>query len=369
MTEFTEDDAPSPPSVFISSTYYDLRNVREELDPLLRELGYLPVLFEEAGAIPNVRAAHSAIRHASHADICLLILGSRYGSRESADEISFTHAEYRTARDLGRPIFTFIERETLTKYELSQSRPDNSYWTDEEKSLFGFITEISAWGPRFPFATLPELKRSIRFQLSSYFGYLIRKYAQIDQIQPDTANGWNSLGVRLAERGEYGKSILAYRKALEMDPDYQPALGNLVGNLRRMARYIEANKECEKALGMYPHSPALRRLQALILVDLGDEDGGLQKAEQLVKDYPNDDRAWATLSGMYRLRGRPHDALNAIRKSLEIDPGDIDRYHRMIELERIVNIESRSAPSSEPPRNVSPSKHRGEDQSASDLDL
>jgi hypothetical protein len=210
---FSVGEVPNPPKVFISSTYYDLRPVREELESYLLDLGYSPVLFESAAPLPGISAPTSALRHASQADICCLIVGSRYGSMMDTG-ISWTHEEFRAARDLLKPIFTFVQKETLVTYELYRTRENKSFWVDEELKLFALIDEISTHGSRYPFASLPDLKETLRFHLISYYGYLIRRYAAIDLVSPRTAAGWNTLGVSESRRGEYGKGLFCYRQAL-----------------------------------------------------------------------------------------------------------------------------------------------------------
>ncbi|MFQ5674304.1 MAG: DUF4062 domain-containing protein [bacterium] len=113
---FISETIPAPLRVFVSSTYYDLKSVRQELMKFLSELGFEPVLFETAGAVPNIPAADSALQHAAQADICVLIVGTSYGTKSESSNLSHTHIEFRTAMDRGRPIFSFVEQETLTKF-------------------------------------------------------------------------------------------------------------------------------------------------------------------------------------------------------------------------------------------------------------
>ncbi|MFQ5674305.1 MAG: hypothetical protein ACE5G1_00285 [bacterium] len=156
--------------------------------------------------------------------------------------------------------------------ELYRTRAESDFWTKDEKQLFNFIDEISGLGSRFPFQTLPELQNGLRYQLSSYFGYLVRKYASIDTLAPATAAGWNKIGNDLwNKRGDIGGAIYCYRRALELDETYRYGLENLTRGLRITGRCEEALSICKKAIPLHPELPIYRQELALILFEMGKE--------------------------------------------------------------------------------------------------
>lgn len=325
--------APTPPRIFVSSTYFDLKSVRQELMDFLEILGLQPVLFEMAGAIPNIPAASSALQHAAQADLCLLIVGSRYGSSSEREDISYTHGEFRTALDMGRPIFIFVERETLVKFEMFRKRSESNFWNDEERHLFSFIEELSQRGTRFPFDSLPELKQSIKYQISSYFGYLIREYAQLDSIAPMTAMGWITLGNQLwNKRGQLGAALFCYRKALELDENHRFALENLARALRLTGRPMEAIPLLKKGIELYPGLSVYRRELAYALFYADEKDESIQVAELAAQEFPQDARVFTTLSEVYWNIERKEDAAKAAKKAYEIRPGSQDNYNRYCDL-------------------------------------
>ena len=326
-------DAPTPPKVFVSSTFYDLRSVRQDIEDHLQGLGLEPVLFENAAPLPNISAPFSALRHASQANICLLIVGSRYGSHNSDNGISWTHTEFRLARDLKKPIFTFIEQETLTKYDLARSRPMSDLWTSEEKELFSFIDELSNFGSRFSFSNIIDLKKTITFHFAAYFGYLIKKYSDLELSSPKSASSWNSIGVIFADRGEFEKAVYCYRQAVLLLPNDPMYFTNLVSNLRRTGNLAEAENEVRKGINKFPnYIEKLKGILSLILRDKGDLQGAEDICKELVGQFPSDDRAWISLASILRIRGKYSDAQEAIRKALEIDPHNVVNYQRYMDL-------------------------------------
>ena len=75
------------PRVFISSTYYDLRAIRADLERYIREHGFEPVL-NERGHVPfhaEKRLKDACYKEIELSDILVSIIGGRYGT-ESREE-------------------------------------------------------------------------------------------------------------------------------------------------------------------------------------------------------------------------------------------------------------------------------------------
>jgi hypothetical protein len=76
------------PRVFISSTFYDLKQVREDLERFIREIGYEPVR-NETGVIPygkEVSPEKHAYREVELSDIIVSIIGGRFGSESTQND-------------------------------------------------------------------------------------------------------------------------------------------------------------------------------------------------------------------------------------------------------------------------------------------
>jgi tetratricopeptide (TPR) repeat protein len=331
-SNFLFKEVPTPARIFVSSTYFDLKSTRQELIQFLTELGFEPVVFETAGAIPNIPAADSALQHAAQADICILIVGAKYGSKSEQSQISYTHAEYRTAMDMGRPIFAFVERETLVKFDLFKSREGATFWNEDEQNLFRFLQEVSTQGSRFPFDSLSELKRAIRYQLSSYFGYLVRQFAILDSLSGGSDEAWIYIGNNFWSSGQFGRALYCYRASLELNEYHQYGLENVARSLRLTGRPREALPFLRKGIEKYPHLSVYRRELSNSLFDMGEKDEAIRSAEETVALFPNDYRSWGTLADIYRRIERLKDAANAAKKSYDLHPEDPSTYRIFLDL-------------------------------------
>ena len=107
------------PRVFLSSTFYDLRYIRNDLEQFITSLGYEPVM-SERGHIPYGRTGtleSYCHREISNCDILIHIVGSKFGTQSKEGDCSISQAELKTAHELHRQIYVFIERPVHTEYK------------------------------------------------------------------------------------------------------------------------------------------------------------------------------------------------------------------------------------------------------------
>jgi hypothetical protein len=138
----TKEDGMAKPRVFVSSTYFDLKHIRNSLEAFIEGLGYEPVLFE-SGDIPfkhDQPIDKSCYAEISYCHILVLIIGNRYGSPSPLTESitmegkeklyqkynSVTKEEYDTARKRDIPIFIFVDKSVLAEYETFKKNRENA---------------------------------------------------------------------------------------------------------------------------------------------------------------------------------------------------------------------------------------------------
>lgn len=161
------------PRIFVSSTCYDLSQVRADLKSFIeQELGYEAVLSEYPSFPvhpdkPTVESCKAAVR--ANCDILVLVVGDRYGSVDTATNRSITNGEYLEARALDLPIYTFV----LKKVEalLPTWRNDRTrIIPDVEPGVLEFVDELhqsSAWV--FPFELASQISDTLRMQWAYLF--------------------------------------------------------------------------------------------------------------------------------------------------------------------------------------------------------
>ena len=95
-------------SVFISSTYEDLKEQRQALMGVALENNFIPVGMEQFHAAPATQW-DVITKMIDECDFYLLVIGGRYGSIDDDAGISYTEKEYNYAKAKGVPILVLIK--------------------------------------------------------------------------------------------------------------------------------------------------------------------------------------------------------------------------------------------------------------------
>jgi hypothetical protein len=97
------------PRIFLSSTFYDLKYVRNDLEKFIKELGYDPVM-SERGHIPYGKIDELekyCYREISTCDIMVNIIGGKFGTKSSNNPYSISQMELKTAHELNKQIYDY----------------------------------------------------------------------------------------------------------------------------------------------------------------------------------------------------------------------------------------------------------------------
>ena len=164
------------PRIFLSSTCYDLNEVRDSLYTFIDNIGYMPVFSDKNDVFyhPDLHSHESCIKEIENCHIFVLIIGGRFGGNYIYDtKRSIVNAEYQTAKKLNIPIFTFIKREVYEDHRIFiRNKRDNpeifhqiEYPAIEKQDtalkIFDFIDEVRKSDTNNAYFTF-EFSRDIR---------------------------------------------------------------------------------------------------------------------------------------------------------------------------------------------------------------
>ena len=174
------------PRIFLSSTFYDLRHVRGELDRFIRDMGYEPIL-NERGNIPY--GADEALekycyQEVEKASMLVSIIGGRYGSiSKEAEQYSVSNMELKVAIEQGKQVYIFIDSSVLSEYRTYQINKDaeiNYHHVDNVK-IYSFIDEIFSLPKNNQiqgFSSIPEITAHLREQWAGLFENFLQQESQ-----------------------------------------------------------------------------------------------------------------------------------------------------------------------------------------------
>lgn len=175
------------PRIFVSSTFYDLKYIREELSNFIKRYDFEPVLFEDGdvGYIQGKNLDESCYYNVYYADMVILIIGGNYGSPASShlpdnfkEYLSITRKEFQTANNHGIPIFVFVEKNVYAEYGIYEeniseleSGKNIKFKATNNINVFRFIKEVknSGYISITEFSQAIEIKEFLRKQWADIF--------------------------------------------------------------------------------------------------------------------------------------------------------------------------------------------------------
>ena len=188
-------------SIFISSTYEDLKKERQALVGVALENNLIPVGMEQFHAAPTSQW-NVITKMINESDLYLLVIGGRYGSIDKETGLSYTEKEYNYAKTKGLPVFVLI-KETSAISESEKDIGNDKY--DKMKRLDEFRKRAENDGNTVDYFTDLD---SLRYAASATFRNVIDyvddnagwvRYRDIADIINEEVGGWNKENVEYAE--------------------------------------------------------------------------------------------------------------------------------------------------------------------------
>lgn len=188
----------SKPRIFLSSTCYDLKEVRNNLEQLILGMGYEPVR-NENGDIPygnNYPLEEYCYDEIKSVDILVSVLSSRYGIASSTHDGSISQIELETAASLHKQVYIFIDAAVAADYRLYQKNKgkDINYNSVQDTRVFGVLDSVYSKFSKCisikEYQDSNEICNYLRKQLAGLFCMLLRQNERLQQ-QAENANNSN----------------------------------------------------------------------------------------------------------------------------------------------------------------------------------
>lgn len=238
------------PRVFISSTCYDLSEVRDALVTFIKSFGFEDALSERGDVFyhPDLHTHESCIREISNCNLLVLIIGGRFGGTYTADTSkSIVNAEYEAARELNIPVFTFIKKDVLHDHKLYERNKNNvniTYPSIEKqeyaKNIFEFINVVRKSpinNGLFEFQFSRDIEEILKKQWAGIFYEYLSDKANKSKLESanQTLSQLNTMSKKIEELVEN-----IYRKVDE------PQADTVIENIDRKAEALSFFHSIEK---------------------------------------------------------------------------------------------------------------------------
>ena len=173
-----------PPNVFLSSTMYDLSELRAQLHKFVEGLGWHAVMSEH-DSFPidaNQTTVENCQRNVrENADVFVMVVGAQYGSVDVEADKSVTNLEFVEARARGMPVYVFVRNDVLAQLRVWKANPEADYsGIVDTPRIFEFIDSFRSGGEvwTFEFATAEDIVNTLRNQ----FAYLVQDALVLRQL-------------------------------------------------------------------------------------------------------------------------------------------------------------------------------------------
>ena len=182
--------------IFISSTYEDLKEQRQEVLKAILKLNQIPTGMELFHA-SNDDQWKVIQRVIDECDYYLLIIGGRYGSLDN-EGVSYTEKEFIYAKKIGKPILAFLPK---NKNYVEQSEPNKNKLNDFKTSVMDGKL-VAYWENKH------ELKSEVILALTS----IMEDYPSIGWIKGDHISSEELL----LENSQLRKKIVMLEEEINM---------------------------------------------------------------------------------------------------------------------------------------------------------
>lgn len=177
-----------PITVFISSTCYDLVDLRLELSAYLTGRGFRVRLSEDPTSAfyvdPTVDSIESCLLNVDHSDVVVCVVDREYGTPlpDKYDLLSATHCEVKRARESEIPVLFFVRDAAWSEFHQLKRDPDSRVqWVEKNRpdrrkkwvDFVGWASGLPAakeWSNWFnPFHSVVDLKDTVESRLLACF--------------------------------------------------------------------------------------------------------------------------------------------------------------------------------------------------------
>ncbi|RYV04179.1 hypothetical protein SOPP22_00070 [Shewanella sp. OPT22] len=187
------------PRVFISSTCFDLAEVRDSLTSFCESFGFEVVMSDRGDVFyhPDLHTHESCVNEISNCQLFILIIGGRFGGKYKVDPSkSITNAEYVAAKEGNIPIFSFVKEDVLADHHVYQKNKGKKFAANIEypsmekqnyaESIFNFIDQVrspSVNNGFFSFKFARDLHDSLRKQWAGMFFDFLSQRSVSNQLK------------------------------------------------------------------------------------------------------------------------------------------------------------------------------------------
>lgn len=176
------------PRVFISSTYYDLKYIRDDIGNFISQLGYEPVMHDRGKVAYSQSESleRSCYDEVSKCDIIICVIGGKFGTQSEESNYSITMQELNNAIRAKKKVYIYIVNDVFVENKTYLSNQDKNFipcYTDDIR-VHQYISEIKDTvrnSPIIPFNSVSDIIDNLKNQFAGLFQYLLTQESAVTE--------------------------------------------------------------------------------------------------------------------------------------------------------------------------------------------
>jgi len=179
-----------------------------------------------------------------------------------------------------------------------------------------------------------EIRRGLEGQLLLHkgLGCVLLQMGQVDEAIKELeiaaksrtdSGAYCNLGIAVASKGQMGKAMEYYKKAIWMAPDNAEAHYNLGNAYLSQGLRVGAIAEYREAIKVKPKYVKAYGNLAVALAQMGAIDEAIENFRRVVELEPNSPDVYFNLAGALADKGLVDEAIEDLRKAVELAPQDV----------------------------------------------
>ena len=150
---------------------------------------------------------------------------------------------------------------------------------------------------------------------------------------PNLAEGYKALGNAYYTKRQIKKSIEANMKAVELNPNYSPAVANIGAGNRILGNFTEALRWLKKALVIDPNFAFTYRMIGELYFRLADDEKAEEWCRKALILQPDLTSGYYFLMWIHLYQGKYEESSEECKKYLSYEPDDIDALNLLALIE------------------------------------
>jgi tetratricopeptide (TPR) repeat protein len=157
------------------------------------------------------------------------------------------------------------------------------------------------------------------------------KGADFDQLEQklNDAGAYNNMGTALQKQNRLEEAIEAYKKAIELRPDYAEANNNIGVALQAQNRPEEAIEAYKKAIELRPDDANTYYNMGIALQAQNKLEEAIEAYKKAIVIMPDDANTYYNMGIALQAQNKLEEAIEAYKKAIAIKPDDANTYYNM----------------------------------------